>query len=127
MRYPNVHLLRVVAAAGVVIHHTGAHGAAILGIPHADVSFLLHPVAVGFPVPLFFAVSGFVLAHAVRTAPGGHSAPRFLLARFLRLYPGYWLALAVAIGLSWAGLLSATHRAFVPMTGFGTVALWPNG
>jgi exopolysaccharide production protein ExoZ len=127
MRYTNVQLLRVAAAVGVVLHHTGAHGAAVLGVPPEDVAFLLNRVVVGFPVPLFFAVSGFVLTHAARSAPGGHSMGRFLLARFLRLFPGYWLALAVALALSAGGLLSPTHRELLPHINLGTFALWPNG
>jgi exopolysaccharide production protein ExoZ len=127
MRYPNVQLLRVAAAIGVVIHHTGAHGVAVLGVPKDELSLLLARVIVGFPVPLFFAVSGFVLTLAVRGTPGGHSARQFLLARFLRLFPGYWLAVALALTLSAAGLLSATHRELVPFVNLGTITLWPNG
>lgn len=127
MRYPNLQLLRVAAAVGVVLHHTAAHAVAVLGVSAGDVAFLLGRVVVGFPVPLFFAVSGFVLAHAARNSAGGHCAPRFLLARFLRLYPGYWLAVAVALGLSRGGLLSPVHRALVPHTNAGTFTLWPNG
>ena len=127
MRYTNVQLLRVAAAVGVVAHHTGAHGAAVLGVPSEDVAFLLNRVVVGFPVPLFFAVSGFVLTHAARSAPGGHSVGRFLIARFLRLFPGYWLALGVALAMSAGGLLSPTHRELLPHVNLGTFSLWPNG
>ena len=41
-----------------------------------------------FPVPLFFAISGFVLTHAVQKC----EFRPFLVGRLLRLYPGFWLA-----------------------------------
>lgn len=127
MRFTNLQLIRLGAALVVVVLHSAMHAVEVLGVPPGDVSFLMHRVLLGFPVPLFFAVSGVVLTHAARTARGGYSAPRFLLARFLRLFPGYWLALVVALLVSAAGLLSPVHKQLVPHVNFGTFTLWPNG
>jgi exopolysaccharide production protein ExoZ len=81
VRYTNIQFLRVAAAVGVVLYHLSCHAPALVGV---DPARLGHPLLAGLPVPLFFAVSGFVLAHALRSAPPG----RFLLARAVRLYPG---------------------------------------
>lgn len=50
-------------------------------------------------VDLFFALSGFVLAHAYGAAlrDGRMSAAQFMAARFLRLYPLYGIALVLTI------------------------------
>ena len=50
-------------------------------------------------VDLFFALSGFVLAHAYGTAlrDGRMSTMQFMTARFLRLYPLYGISLALVI------------------------------
>ncbi len=51
-------------------------------------------------VDLFFALSGFVLAHAYGSALAGRrmSAMSFMKARLLRLYPLYLVALALTVG-----------------------------
>lgn len=51
-------------------------------------------------VDLFFALSGFVLAHAygAALASGAMSALSFMKARLLRLYPLYLVALALTVG-----------------------------
>jgi peptidoglycan/LPS O-acetylase OafA/YrhL len=46
---------------------------------------------------LFFALSGFVIAHSLRSASPG----RFLLMRAARLYPGYWLAAGLTVTVFW--------------------------
>mgnify|MGYP002778338143 FL=1 len=120
MRYSNIQILRVFAAVGVVLHHLGYYAPR-----YAEVGreWLLFPVFVSFPVPLFFAVSGFVLAHAVRSASPG----RFLLARFLRLYPGFWLAVVGTLLLMRFRVFTEIHRWLVKMTSVGSFTLWPGG
>lgn len=109
MRFHNLQILRVLAAVGVVAFHLGHYARAML---HADgplVEWLRTGPWAIFPVPLFFALSGFVLAHALRTAPRG----RFLLARVLRLYPGYWVAVALVFPALWYAVWSAEVRQYV--------------
>jgi exopolysaccharide production protein ExoZ len=120
MRYANIQVLRVAAAVGVVLYHLGMHAPGSVGV---DPAVLRAPWLAGFPVPLFFAVSGFVLAHAVRSAPPG----RFLFARFLRLYPGYWLALAVTAAVMWFGPVAEPYRHAVGLVNQHTITLWPAG
>lgn len=92
MRFNNLQVLRILAAAAVLLVHLDYYAEHLFRVSH---SFLPLGNWSTFPVPLFFALSGFVLTHALRTALPG----RFLLGRALRLYPGYWLAAAVAWGL----------------------------
>ena len=120
MRYTNIQFLRVAAAVGVVLYHLGCHAPPLLGL---DPAVLRHTLVAGFPVPLFFAVSGFVLTHALRSAPPG----RFLVARFLRLYPGYWLALAGVVGLMRLRVYTEHHRWMIHFVGGTTLTLWPAG
>src|SRR6187401_3600320 len=93
MRFNNIQVLRILAAVAVVLFHVEHH----LQCP--ALSRLIDGSWTCFPVPLFFAISGFVLTHAVRNARTGS----FLFARALRLYPGFWLATAIV-----AAVLAAT-------------------
>lgn len=102
MRFANIQVLRLVAATAVVLYHIGCHAPTFVGV---DPAFLRMPWFGGYSVPLFFAVSGFVLTHAARTATTG----RFLAARFLRLYPGYWLAVLVVLALMRTRLFTEHH------------------
>jgi peptidoglycan/LPS O-acetylase OafA/YrhL len=120
VRFTNVQLLRVAAAVGVVLFHLGSHAPVLLGL---DPSWLRYPLVAGFPVPLFFAVSGFVLTHALRSAPPA----RFLLARFLRLYPGYWLALLGVLALMRLRVYTEHHRWLIYFVNWEVVTLWPGG
>lgn len=120
MRFNNIQLLRLFAAVGVVLFHLGIHAPILIGV---DPEFLRFPVLAGFPVPLFFAVSGFVLTHAVRNAPPG----RFLFARFLRLYPGYWLAIIGVLVFWRLRVFTEHHRWLVYFVSVDAVTLWPVG
>lgn len=120
MRFSNIQLLRVLAAVGVAVFHTGCYAAMIGG---TDLPWHRLTVVAAFPVPLFFAVSGFVLTHAVRSASVG----RFLFARGLRIYPGYWLALGLAAGLASLGLFTDFHRGLVRFLTKSSFTLWPVG
>jgi peptidoglycan/LPS O-acetylase OafA/YrhL len=120
VRYTNIQVLRLAAATGVVLHHLGHYA------PHAAGVYspwLCNRWVTGFPVPLFFVVSGFVLTRAVETATPG----RYLLARFLRLYPGFWLALVGATALFRTGLLGEFYYRRPETVGAAELTLWPPG
>lgn len=110
--------LRGVAAAAVVtLHYQAALGTLLL--PGAYLA-----------VDLFFMMSGIVIAHAYDDKlAGGLTARRFLLMRFVRLFPLYFVAWAVATAVVVAALAAgmSTWRAqdMVPAALFGA-AMLPN-
>jgi peptidoglycan/LPS O-acetylase OafA/YrhL len=94
MRFPLVDSLRAIAALAIV----GFHSAAVFGgfaLEHAG--RWLSQLNVG--VPLFFAISGFLLYRpsvAARLAGAQPPSTRvYALRRVLRIVPAYWLALTV--------------------------------
>lgn len=97
MRFNNIQIARIVAAVAVVLFHLAYY--AERDLQFSGLSKLIDGTWTCFPVPLFFAISGFVLTHAVRNARTGS----FLFARALRLYPGFWVATAIV-----AAVLAAT-------------------
>ena len=74
-------------------------------------------------VPLFFALSGFVIAHSLRDAEvtAAYFA-RFALRRSLRLDPPYWAAIALAVLLSIAGRIMLGPSSPAPPTAPAVVA-----
>jgi len=117
-----VQALRGIAAFWVVLFHAAAGG-------HLDAvrAALPHWVFVGvfeaghYGVSIFFALSGFVIAHSLRSAvvtPG--YAGRFALRRSIRLDPPYWTAIALMIGQQWVeALLKGTPAPPVSLTQIG--------
>jgi peptidoglycan/LPS O-acetylase OafA/YrhL len=77
-------LLRLVAVLGVVLYHFGFWGPAAGGMPAIPA---LAPFAkYGFlGVPIFFVISGFVIAYSAE----GRTAAGFAIARFSRIYPTF--------------------------------------
>ena len=86
MRVNNLQAVRMVAALGVVLAHLGMYADRMFGAPELHAA--IHGTWYCILVPLFFALSGFLLAHSIQKADPG----TFLFARFLRLYPGFWIA-----------------------------------
>lgn len=92
--------LRAVAALWVVLfhlsegHHINALRAALPGAVDAVVFDAGH-----FGVPIFFVLSGFVMAYTTRRAVfDGDYAWRFFARRLVRLSPPYYFAIAVMLG-----------------------------
>ncbi len=78
----NLHLLRAVAALGVVYYHTTSEAGLNL------------PVNIGaHGVDVFFVISGFIITHIA-----AHSPNRFLIRRIIRIVPFYWTATLVLFG-----------------------------
>lgn len=93
----NVQALRGIAATLVVLSHVGEHERSLSG-PH-----LLAPFTYIGPtgVDLFFAISGFIMTITNWrnfTRPG--SPADFLVRRFMRIFPIYWIVTAAVLAVS---------------------------
>lgn len=110
---PAIDVLRGLAALAVMLFHS----LNVIGSPashpvlHPILSAIRHATGFGYlGVSVFFAISGWCIAQRVRSAwvkrePTG----RFLLERALRIFPVYWCALLVAIGLRVAASFFNQH------------------
>jgi peptidoglycan/LPS O-acetylase OafA/YrhL len=112
--------LRGVAAFWVVLFHAKIHIPLLMAaLPPLVAHALFREGENG--VAIFFALSGFVIAHSVRDAdPDAAYLGRFALRRSIRLDPPYWASMALVLGFA---LLSARikHEAFA-LPDAGTVA-----
>jgi peptidoglycan/LPS O-acetylase OafA/YrhL len=86
--------IRFIAALQVLLFHYGAAFAARHGAPR----FAVHVLGNGYQaVSLFFLLSGFILTYTYAGQMKERSdIKRFFQARFARIYPVYFLSLAVA-------------------------------
>jgi len=112
MRFNNIQVARIIAAGAVLLFHLAHYAEHRFQSP--GLSRLIDGNWTCFPVPLFFAISGFVLTHAVRNARTGS----FLFGRGLRLYPGFWLAtiLVSAVLAATGGLSFLTQMKWIGWT-----------
>ena len=98
-RLPQIDALRGIAVIMVVWFH-----AILLVTPEAvqgPWSLTMNPVDPGRAgVSLFFIVSGFVIPASL-SGPRKQGAYKFLVRRFFRLYPAYWLSIPVGILSMW--------------------------
>jgi peptidoglycan/LPS O-acetylase OafA/YrhL len=79
-------LLRLVAVLGVVLFHYGFRGPTADDTTHVALPGLTSFARYGFlGVPIFFVISGFVIAYSAE----GRTAISFAIARFARIYPGF--------------------------------------
>lgn len=124
MRFNNLQILRLLTATAVVLVHLGSRGHTHFGVEGGPVPWLLLPWLATALVPLFFALSGFVLTLTLqRTSPG-----RYLALRAVRLYPGFWLALGLVMVVHALGLWpSASLHVANPAPNLQTVALFAKG
>jgi peptidoglycan/LPS O-acetylase OafA/YrhL len=95
----------------------GIRGAAALVIVfwHAEPLFGFRPQSGYLAVDLFFALSGFVLAHAYdRKFEAGMGAAEFMRIRLIRLYPLYFLAFVVMMAALLGSLALGQHLKWTP-------------
>jgi peptidoglycan/LPS O-acetylase OafA/YrhL len=102
-RYANIDGLRAIAALGVMIEHLFGdllrQTAPAAGPMNAVGNALVHSVSLGrFGVALFFLISGFVVPFSIG---GERPLAHFAISRLFRLYPAFWLALAVLATMAW--------------------------
>jgi peptidoglycan/LPS O-acetylase OafA/YrhL len=102
-RYANIDGLRAIAALGVMIEHL--FGDLLRQTPPAAgpmnrvADSLVHSLSLGrFGVALFFLISGFVVPFSIG---GERPLADFAISRMFRLYPAFWMALAVLATVAW--------------------------
>lgn len=109
MRFHLIDALRGVAALWVVLFHSyrGDHITLLTAsLPQSLVYIVFELGDAG--VPIFFAISGFVIAHSVtRDNVNGKYLLTFAARRSIRLDPPYWGSIVLVIGMAW---LSATVK-----------------
>lgn len=109
MRFNNIQVVRLVASVAVVLAHLGYYAQHTFG----TTAFPAVPLWAGnwksSLVPVFFAISGFVLTQAASHV----SAGRFLWNRAVRLYPGYWVAALLVMGFMWFTVWPPEFRRYV--------------
>lgn len=99
-RFLFIDALRGIAALGVVVYHahSGKHMERIAARLPGWALWLLE--AGHFGVPIFFVLSGFVIAHSVaRYRVDLPFIGRFALRRSIRLDPPYWASMVLVVGL----------------------------
>ena len=89
MRYTELDALRGIAALMVVFFHYSVRYGQIYGYP---VDTVFHFNIGQYGVQLFFIISGFVI---FLTLDKTSFAVDFLVSRFSRLYPAYWIAITL--------------------------------
>jgi exopolysaccharide production protein ExoZ len=92
----SIQALRGFAVLGVCLAHLHAVESKFGGTP-----LLGNWALSGFAgVDMFFVISGFVMVWVTRAYQGNSAAlPRFWLARFLRIYPLWWLVLSMVVAV----------------------------
>ena len=103
-RFAHVDTLRALSALLVAWAHLSERFRSFVRAPGApsllgDAPRMLNFGRLG--VLLFFAISGFVIYASLR-GPGPGVGRRFVIARFFRLYPAFWLSLALGLLVFWA-------------------------
>lgn len=85
-------LLRLVAVVAVIFYHYGFWGPESHGVAQVAIPSLAKGAQYGFlGVPIFFIISGFVIAYSAE----GRTASGFAIARISRIYPTFLLCMTL--------------------------------
>jgi exopolysaccharide production protein ExoZ len=96
MKLPNIQVLRAVAALMIVVDHCGIETERLSETVGGH--SLFDEVPWGSGVPLFFAISGFIMVVTSAQAFGTTSAAcDFVRRRIIRIVPLYWVVTTVAL------------------------------
>jgi peptidoglycan/LPS O-acetylase OafA/YrhL len=91
-RYYLIQCLRFFAASFVVAYHSVVYVSTHGGALSSDAAYYVGELS-QLGILIFFAISGFVITHAIQR----RSSAEFLWLRALRIYPGFWIASALAV------------------------------
>lgn len=103
---PGVQILRAVAALAVVVHHALEESLPLLAPGGVAPGSLMHGMVVlgACGVDLFFVISGFIMLHTNWQQFGAQQASgQFLIRRVLRIFPLYWLCVALVLVAKYVG------------------------
>jgi peptidoglycan/LPS O-acetylase OafA/YrhL len=115
-RLPAFDLLRLAAVGAVIMYHYGFWGPASHGVPQVALPALAPIAQYGFlGVPIFFAISGFVIAYSAE----GRTAAGFAIARFSRIYPTFVLCMTLTFAATM--LFGAGHFEVSPAQWFANL------
>ena len=96
MKLPNIQILRACAALMIVVFHCGIETGRLSALVGGHKLFDEGPWGSG--VPLFFAISGFIMVVTSARAFGSLSAAiDFMRRRLIRIVPLYWLVTTFAL------------------------------
>lgn len=103
-RQSNLDCIRGVGAVSVMVFHCLWHIVLIhdqTSLPARFASWFLSYLDLGkFGVVVFFATSGYVIPFSLNKGKS-HPVASFLISRFFRLYPAYWVSLFLGSALLW--------------------------
>jgi peptidoglycan/LPS O-acetylase OafA/YrhL len=115
-RVPALDLLRLAAVGAVILYHYGFWGPASHGVPQVALPALAPFAQYGFlGVPVFFAISGFVIAYSAE----GRTPVGFAIARFSRIYPTFVLCMTLTFVAT--VLFGAGHFEVTALQWFGNL------
>jgi peptidoglycan/LPS O-acetylase OafA/YrhL len=103
VRYGNIDALRGLAATLVIVRHGSDTMCGVPAVLHTGAALcgLSHGVDIGrMGVVAFFAISGFVIYPTIRGTPWAGTRT-FLIRRFFRIYPAYWVSLVIGYLALW--------------------------
>nr|WP_233285717.1 acyltransferase [Bradyrhizobium acaciae] len=104
-RVPVLDLLRLAAVGAVILYHYGFWGTASHDVQKVALPYLAPVAQYGFlGVPVFFAISGFVIAYSAE----GRTPIGFAIARFSRIYPTF----VICMTLTFLATLLVGHAHF---------------
>ena len=103
-RFAFIDALRGLAALAVALHHIFRYGplpeSALKIVPQFLANVLFRNEGRRMGVPVFFVISGFVIAYVLRNARiDARYLRTFAVQRFLRLGPPYWFTIALVVAL----------------------------
>ena len=97
-RLPNIQVLRAIAASMIVVYHCGIETTRMAAASGSDALFNIEPWGAG--VPLFFAISGFIMVVTTADSFGSRAAAAdFMRRRLIRIVPLYWLVTTFALAV----------------------------
>lgn len=113
----SIQILRALAAVLVLVGHA-LHDSNFIAAKSGQAELYQHFMEFGFGVDIFFVISGFIMLYTTAGKFGTAGAAReFLVRRFLRIAPLYWLMTTALI----VGALVAPTLLNVPIEGWRPV------